>query len=342
MKSVCYIAIFAFVLSCFQDMTAQTRTRPRPGQQEQQSSGLPELSVRAKSKNEDQTKGMGNVPWVREIYRTINLNDAENAPLYYPVEPIGDRMNLFTIIFKLMLDDKLDAYEYLGSREIFTDKYKINFKETMDRFQVFYTEEKSGAATRYIVDESDIPSSDVLSYLIKEAWYFDPANSSFDVKLLAICPILIREGDFGDLARMPMFWLPYENIRPYILQEPVMTSNINNAMTYTLDDYFRKRMFKGDIIKTTNLLNHTLVQQFGDNPDTLKMAQDSIEKQLKLFEEKLWLPKDTTSVADKGKKNKKDKKEKSTEPKGERKARKSEPKQESTSSAPARSVRRTR
>ena len=54
---------------------------------------------------------------------------------------------------------------------------------------------------------------------------------------------------------MPMFWLPYENIRPYISNSYIMTSNMNNAMTFTMDDYFRRRMFEGDIIKTQNLMN---------------------------------------------------------------------------------------
>ena len=331
MKSiVCYIAIIVCTLSCFQEAAAQTRTRTRPDASNRQNTRTPDLTIRAQSKNEDQTREIGNAPWMREIYRMVNLKDEANTPLYYPVEPIGDRMNLFTIIFKLMSEDKLTAYEFLDGREIFTDQYKVGFKETLDRFQILYNEEKVGASTRYVVNDSDIPSGDVLSYLIKEAWYFDAANSTVDIKLLAICPMLIREGDFGDLSRMPMFWLPYENIRPYILQKPIMTSNVNNATTYTIDDYFRKRMFQGEIIKTSNLLNHTLAQQAGDSPDSLKLIQDSIEKQLKAFETNLWLVKDTTTVTNKKGKKTKEKKV-------------SKPKQSgNSSSAPTHSVRRTR
>jgi gliding motility associated protien GldN len=348
MKRIFYIVAWICVLFFSQEIFSQearTRTRVRPSET-QSSSTLPELSVRAKSMNENQTQQVDNAPWIREVYRRLNLKDEPNAPLYYPVEQVGDRMNLFTLIFKLLSDDKLTAYEYLDGREVFTDQYRIKFnKETLDRFKILCTEKKSGAATKYVVEDSDIPSAEVLSYFLKEVWYFDPKNSTVDIKLLAICPILIREGDFGEMNSLAMFWLPYENIRPYISQKPVMTSNINNAMTYTLDDYFRKRMFAGEIIKTTNLLNHTLAQQFGDNPETLKQAQDSIETQLKTFEQKLWVKKDTTQISPK--EQKKATKEKSSrsaassKKEKEQKA-KSSASKPSSSSTPVRSVRRTK
>ncbi len=342
MKRIGYIVALICACSMVQGISAQAPTRQRPSQQQQtpQSAALPELSVRAKSMNEDQTKNTDNVPWLREIYRMVNLKEEANAPLYYPVEPIGDRMNLFTAIFKLLSDDKIVAYEYEDGKEVFIDKNKVKFKDILDRFYILYKEQKSGANTKYVVEDVDIPSGEVLSYLVKEAWYFDPSNSTFDVKLLAICPLLVREGDFGEMNRQPLFWLPYENIRPYISQKPIMTSNINNAMTYTMDDYFRKRMFKGEIIKTTNLLNYTLAQQFGDNPDTLKMAQDSIEKQLKLFEQKLWIEPDTAKVVSSKDKKKDD--NKSSSKGSTREPKQQKIKSESSSPSPSRSVRRTR
>ena len=96
---------------------------------------------------------------------------------------------------------------------------------------------------------------------------------------------------------MPMFWIPYENIRPYINTAFIMTSNINNAMTFTLDDYFRRRMFEGDIFKTQNLMNLPL-QAYCPTPDSIKKEQDRIEGQLVAFEKSLWFQPDTTQVED--------------------------------------------
>jgi gliding motility associated protien GldN len=310
-----------------QNMSAQERRRTRTNPKDTQTTGLPEPTVRALSKNEDRKQNTENAPWIREIYRQINLKEAANAPLYYPVEPVGDRINLFTLIFKLLSENKITVYEYLDGKEIFTDRYKVNFKDFLDRFRVLYMEKIVGTDTIYVVDESDIPNSEVLSYLVKEAWYFKASNSTVDIKLLAICPLLIREGDFGEVISMPIFWIPYENIQPHISRTPIMTSDLNNAMTYTLDDYFRKRMFEGEIIKTTNLLNYTLAQQFS-TPEAMKIAQDSIENHLKHFENQLWVQPDTTAVADSKRKKKSAKAEK--------------PKTAKTqSTAPARSVKRT-
>mgnify|MGYP006961001021 FL=1 len=62
------------------------------------------------------------VVWRRDIYREINLEEDANAGLYYPVEPVGSQMNLFTYIFKLMMRGDIKAYEYrLDGNEVFTD-----------------------------------------------------------------------------------------------------------------------------------------------------------------------------------------------------------------------------
>ena len=42
------------------------------------------------------------VVWMREIYRTLDLTKDTNGALYYPVEPQGNKMNLFTTMFRLL------------------------------------------------------------------------------------------------------------------------------------------------------------------------------------------------------------------------------------------------
>ena len=74
-----------------------------------------------------------------------------------------------------------------------------------------------------------------------------------------------------------------------------MTSNLNNATTFTMDDYFRRRMFEGEIIKTQNLLNQPL-RAYCPTPDSLKSEQERIEAQLTGFERSLWYQPDTTQL----------------------------------------------
>ena len=73
---------------------------------------------------------------------------------------------------------------------------------------------------------------------------------------------------------MPMFWLPYENIRPYISNSYIMTSNMNKAMTFTMDDYFRRRMFEGDIIKTCLLYTSESIEHINSGLNRIREMYD--------------------------------------------------------------------
>ena len=85
-----------------------------------------------------------------------------------------------------------------------------------------------------------------------------------------------------------MFWVKYSDIRPYMAQQYILTSSENNVRNYTFDDFFKLRMFEGEIYKTMNLRNMSLMQLYPE-----QAAQDSarqeIEKQLKSFEKNLWV-----------------------------------------------------
>ena len=326
--------------------TQQTRRRSpqasRGERQEKKESGLPDLTVRAQDLNERLTQEIGNARWQRVIYRQVDLMKEPNAPLYYPTRPMNGQQNLFSTIFQLLGDNKIKAYEYLDGYEEFDEAHLIRFKDMLDRFYSLYEEVpgKGGEEPTYVINESDVPSADVRSYYVKEAWYFDQNTSAFDVKILAICPILSSTGDMGETT-MPMFWLPYENIRPYISNATIMTSNLNNATTFTMDDYFRRRMFEGEIIKTQNLMNQPL-QAYCPTPDSLQNEQARIEAQLTGFEQSLWYQPDTTQVADDPKAAKKAKKTvaKSTTEKAAKATTTKAPKAQK--SAPVRSVRRRR
>lgn len=353
MKHLYYILAIWGILFCADTLYAQ-ETPPRRTPQAtrggrpdaQQNTGLPDLTVRAQDLNERNTQEIGNARWMRVLYKDVDLMKEENAPLYYPTRPMNGSMNLFTIIFQLLVEGKLTVYKYHDGYEIFDENNVENIKDILDRAYVYYEEVpgRPGGQPGYVINENDIPSGDVQSYYVKEAWYFDQNNSLFDVKTLAICPILTTTDDYGAPQTRPLFWLPYENIRPYINTTYIMTSSLNNAKTFTIDDFFRRRMFEGEIIKTENLMNKTM-QELYPQPDSLQLAQKAIENQLETFQKSLWFQPDTTQVVDEKESKKEAKKsargrvsstkEKTSTPKAQK-----APKAESA--APVRSVRRTR
>ncbi|MDR0686990.1 MAG: gliding motility protein GldN [Dysgonamonadaceae bacterium] len=287
-----------------QQQTTTTDRRTRLQQQQQQPNKHSDLTERARIRNEENSKAPQHVVWLREIYRVINLDSANNAALKFPVQPVGDRVNLFTLIFRLMQENKIETYNYEADREVdFSESGQAKFEDVLTKNQIPFTVEGEGANRVFKVEDIDIPSGDVTEYLIKEGWLFDEATGTFNSQVIAICPTIVSI-DYNDNTthKTNFCWVTYESIRPYLQRTMVMTSDYNNAMTYTLDDFFVKKMYHGDILKTVNMKNLTLAQQVGAEPDVLRRAQDSIEAQLKGFEQRLWVQPDTTATVKGGKK----------------------------------------
>ena len=277
--------------------TRPTVTRGSDRAAQQAENTTTELSVRAQIMNEQLTQEVGNARWIRNIIRELDLTKEKNAPLYYPIQELNGRKNLFTSIFQLMSEEKIHVYEYLMDYESFEDEHILSYKAMLDKFRVFYETVPAGGGrpVRYIVNSSDIPSKEVDKMYVKEAWYFDQHNSIYDVKTLAICPLARFTMETGEEITEGMFWVKYEDIRPYIQNNPIMTSNVNNAMTYTMDDYFRRRMYDGDIIQTENLMNLPLVKLF-DTDEEIATEQQRIEDELVAFEKALWLDLDSMQM----------------------------------------------
>ena len=286
------------------------------------------------------------VVWRRDIYRELNLNDDANAGLYYPVQPQGKQLNLFTYIFKLAQNGYIPIYEYSvanDGNDDFSDEAKVKFKTVLDDKHIFY-EEQNG---KLKVDNSDIPSQEVMKYYLKESAYYDQSNATFHIKPLALCPIMMREDDFGgEATQYPLFWVKYSDLEPFLSRQTVMTSNVNNAAVMSMDDFFTLNKYKGKIYKTNNMLGKTLAQIAGGDSAKLSDEQKRIEAELEAFKNNIFgdkLKRDSLdSVADTKANVKKAKKERRTKTKAE-KASKSRSASSSSSPAAARvSVRRQR
>lgn len=225
------------------------------------------------------------VVWRRDIYRELDLMQEANAPLYYPVESQGKEMNLFTYLFKLALFGYIPVYEYrLDGSEQFNDSSRIDIKTILDNYHIFY-EMKDGKPR---VDNSDIPSAEVKLYYLKESAYFDESNSTFRRKTIALCPVMMRDDDFGgEPSKYPLFWVRYSDIASYLSRQTVSASSMNNAATMSMDDYFTLSRYEGKIYKTNNLLGRTLAQ-YCPTDDAMAKEQKKIEDELAAFQKNLY------------------------------------------------------
>lgn len=230
--------------------------------------------------------------WMKVIYRSLDLTKGKNPALYYPEEPNEDGQSLFFIIMRLLANNQITAYEYLDGREMFTDEFKVNVGELLDRFHVMYSPAKGSTEKnpKYTIEDADIPGNEVLSYYIIERWEFDTRSNQMKTRVEAVCPVLHRTDEFGGEAiKYPMFWVKLNDIRPYMANQYVFTDDDNNLPRYSLDDFFKLNMYTGDIYKTKNLRNLSLMQLYPEEKD-LAHARDSIENRLQAFNNDLWVP----------------------------------------------------
>ena len=294
-RSILILALFNFLIAT--NVAAQPKARRQQLQKAQQE----QLQQQPQKQQAAQSQGMSlrarlsfptavdmpeNVVWRRDIYRELNLDDNANAGLYYPVEPVDKQLNLFTYVFKLALNGYVPVYEYrLDGNEVFSDSAKVQIKTILDNFHIFY-EERDGKVR---VDNSDIPSAEVKMYYLKESAYFDDANSTFHRKVQAICPVMLREDDFGgEASKYPLFWVKYSDLEPFLSRQTLMTSNLNNAATMSMEDYFTLNRYEGKIYKTNNMLGKTLAQICDGDTTKLSAEQKRIEAELKAFENNIF------------------------------------------------------
>lgn len=287
MKRVLFLLMITLAASSMTAQPKQRRVQNTEAQQQQKKKQPSSaMSLRAQISFPTAVDVPEEVVWRRDIYRELDLTKDENAGLYYPVEPHGKEVNLFTYIFKLAQNGYIPVYEYpTDGSDVFTEEAKVQMKTILDNYHIFY-EEQDG---KLKVDNSDIPSAEVKKYYLKESAYYDQANSSFHIKVLALCPVMMRDDDFGgEATHYPLFWVKYSDLEPFLNRQTVMTSSLNNAATMSMDDFFTLNMYRGKIYKTNNAQGKTLIQLCDGDTTKLSAEQKRIEKELEAFRKNIF------------------------------------------------------
>lgn len=271
--------------------TAQPKARRAEQAAREQQSNKNNMTTRAQISFPTEAKMDEDVVWRRDVYRELDLRDDANAGLYYPVEPLGGQMNLFTYMFKLIMAGPnhggIAAYSYdvNTGNERFEESLRVSPLKFLDDYQIYYERTDRGVH----ISDSDIPSGEVKGYFVKESAYYDQSTATFHTQVQAICPVMYREDDFGDgTTKYPLFWVKYNELAPFLAKQTIMTSNLNNAATMSIDDYFTMNAYKGKIYKTTNMLGQTLAQVAGGDTAKLSREQMRIEHEIENFEKAMW------------------------------------------------------
>ena len=239
------------------------------------------------------------VTWSKLIWRNVDLREKSNHHLYYPTKPMGTRMSLMDLLINhikpsennpnplIVYDDedfkvplKLEEINLrLGAEEVtqtITDFDAITGRE-FERTETITTEAKP---------------AEVLQLLVKEQWYFDRQHSMFRVRILALCPVRIsyRKYEAGnetdDLQRRQVFWVPYEDIRPILVQQEVY-NRFNDLNSLSYDDVFLQRLFSGYIYQESNVYDNRIISDYAIGKMALYESQ-RIQEFIFNFEQDLW------------------------------------------------------
>lgn len=224
------------------------------------------------------------VMWSRTVWRKIDLREKLNLPLYYPIQPIGDRQSLSQVLIEAVKEGSLTAYAPMDD----------DFSTVLSRTEI---EKVFFSSDTIVVDDPDNPDnqisktvkheldlSEIIEYRIKEEWFFDKQRSVMDVRIVGIMPVR-KEIIEDEVRSKPLFWIYFPEART-ILNNKEVFNRQNDAARLSYDDIFSKRMFASYIYKENNVYDRT-IGDYTYGQDALLEA-DRIKKNMFDMESDYW------------------------------------------------------
>jgi gliding motility associated protien GldN len=236
------------------------------------------------------------VMWAKVIWRMVDLREKMNLPLYYPLKPIGERMNLMNLILYGVENEGLQVYNpdlpYEFTAPLTREELEQRLGNVTHTTQVT---DVSGMARDTTV-EGERAMDQVKKLLVKEKWFFDKHYSTLQVRVIGLCPIRVfakevkgvaTEDEGAQEMTMKMVcWIYYPEARNLLSCHPVFTRH-TDAQQISYDDLFTQRRFSGYIYKESNVYENRRVQDYTTGIEALVEA-DRIKASMVDLEHDLW------------------------------------------------------
>ena len=250
-------------------------------------------------------------PFVREadvmyekvIWRMINLREKMNHPLYFPTVPIGDRRNLTQLLLDILKDPlpghQVFAYKFMPFGYEF--EQPMSLEEIYGQMRVDYIPGPvyDSVLQMQVMDTIaiEINMNDVTRLMVKEKWFFDKRYSTFQVRIIGICPVRVyprmlvdnltgEETPTGEINKQPLFWVYYPEIRYYLSRQEAFNPN-NDSQRISFDDLLNQRRFSSYIFRESNVYDNRPISDYAKGMDAMFEAE-RIKNILFEWEHDLW------------------------------------------------------
>ena len=223
--------------------------------------------------------------WSKRIWREIDMRQKINQPFYYPLEPHNNWRNFITVIMDALKEGSITAYDISTTDEFLVP---LNYQEIISRqidtvhrtFQRPYPPYEEYDTVIY----SEFDPARVTRIRIKEDWYFDKKRSQMLVRILGICPVMIKQRNDEEYSE-PLFWIYFPEARPILAKSEVF-NRFNDAARRSYDEVFMKRFFSSYVYKEQNVYDRR-ISEYAQGLDALLEAE-RIKQELLDFEQSLW------------------------------------------------------